>query len=554
MESRRKGSSVALLAASVFAVLLSAAPESWAQWGRWGLGISGNLGTGFTYDRETSGDMTTWSAIRSDSYSLEVNGRILDPRLATFSIAGALSTDDVRSNQPSRQDSRLLSFIGNLSLLSGKPYPLDLRIAQAHQSGDTDTDVLSYGGSWRVLYGNLPSIFLSFDRVNIESKGDIRNESTFTTGNLHLVKRIYESDVDAEFGIQHVTDEAAATSTTRHFSRFIGTNQWSPATTVRLLADYFSQDDSRSVGSSFSLINRPDPTLSRSFGFGFRTNQNEGQTETALDANGAIFKSYQLYPTMTVTPFAGALVSRRLASGDLGDGTFASGSLGSSMASTYFRPVLATADYGLAVSYSSQEDAGNKLGTTQQFHLGLQSTTLQPYSARGDYLFTLERTLTERNRHQASVRVEGPVMPALHFRSFAEFFNDNASFGHTENRQTIFTLGGSLSYTGIQRLYIDLAGIAMSSQNQDTSSWNNRLTANLSYTPLTRLSLQLSGQRETDTLVQTTRYEAIARILYLFGKTTVNFEYRFGARRESGESGYDHSIQIRLNRPFRFAF
>jgi hypothetical protein len=554
MESRRKGSSVVLFAALVFAIHLSAASEGWAQWGRWGLGISGTLGTGFSYDTETSGDMTTWSTNRSDSYSLEVNGRILDPRLATFSIAGALSTNDVRSNQSGSQDSRLLSFIGNLSLLSGKPYPLDLRISQSHQSGGTESDVLSFGGSWRVLYGNLPSIFLSFDRVNVETKGDIRNESTFTTGNLRLVKRVFDSDLDAELGIQNVTDKAVETSTTRYFSRLTGTNQWNPATTVRILADYFSQDDSRSVGSSFSLINRPDPTLSRSLGVGFRNTQNEGQTETALDANGAIFKSYQLYPTLTVSPFSSALVSRRFASGDLGDATFVSGSLGSSMVSTYFRQVLATADYGLGVSYSSQEEEGSKLGTTQQFHLGLQSMTLQPYSARGDYLFTLERTLTERNRHQASVRVEGPVMPALHFRSFAEFFNDNARFAQTENRQTIFTLGGSLSYTGIRRLYIDLGGSALRSENQDTSSWNSRLTANLSYTPLTRLSLQLSGQRETDTLVHTTRYEGIARILYLFGQSTVNFEYRFGARLAAGESGYGHSIQIRLNRPFRFAF
>lgn len=515
------------------------------------------MGTGFSYNRETSDEATTWSMNRTNDYSLEVNGKILDPRLATFSIGGALSTSDVRSNQSGSRDSRLLSFLGNLSLLSGKPYPVDLRIAQSYQSGESESDVLSFGGSWRIVYGDLPSIFLNFDRINVETQGVNRNESTFTTGNLRLAKRIFDSDMDAEFGVQNVTDAIGERATTRYFGRFNDTTAWSPATTMRLIADYFSEDNSRTVGSLFSLINRPDPTLSRSVGLGFRSSRSDEETDMTVEGNGSIFKTFQPYASMTISPFSNTVISRRFASGELGDASLVNWSVGSSLVSTYFRSVVATAAYGFGLSYSDQEQEGSDVGTTQQFNLGLQSRTLAPYNLRGDYTFTLERTLTERNRHQMSVRGDGPVLPAvpaLNFRTFAEFFNENATFAGIENRQTIFALGGSMSYAGIRKLYVDLGVNALRSQNEDTSSWITRLSANVSYTPRSRLSFQLSGQRETDSLVQTTRYEGIARILYLFGRTTINLEYRFGARQGSGDLGYGHSVNIKANRPFRFAF
>lgn len=538
------------------ALLLLNLREAGAEWG---YAISGNLGSGFGYTRQKQGDTTTWSTERTDNYNLGLSGKILDPRLATFNIASALSMSDFSSNQKSgAEDSRLMSFIGNLSLLPGKPYPLDLRLSQSHLSSGTKTDVLSFGGSWRLVYGALPSTFVNFDRVSIESTGRARSETTFTTGTMRLAKKLFESDLDAEFGVQHFADDLRGASSLRHFGRFGSATQFSPATAVRLTGDYFLQDESRSIGSNFSLINRPDPTLSRSLALGIRNLTGKEEGQTTLDASGAISKAFKPYDTLSITPFSSASLSRRFDSGGSGDSMSLGWASGTSLVSSYFKSVLASADYGLGLSYINEEEGGTNLGTTNQFHVGLQSLILEPYRVRGDYTFTLERTLTDRNRHQASLRADGPVMPTLFFRSYAEFFNDNAELSSKQTRisseQTAITFGTGLTYTGIQQLYLDLGANASRSDTETSSSWITRLAANLNYRPRGRITLMLNGLRETDTLSELSRYEMTTRVLYQFGQATVNLEYRFESRRIFDQPGQGHSVQIRINRPFRFSF
>jgi hypothetical protein len=490
-----------------------------------------------------------------DTYNLGVNGSILDPRLAMFNIAGALTTNDVRASHNSGgTDSRLLSFVGNLSLLSGKPYPLELRISQSHFTGEGTTDALSYGGSWRVIYGDLPSMVLNFDRSTIDGSGDTKTQSAFTTGSLKLAKRISDSDLEAEFGIQNFTDDVRGTSNTTYFGRASDVTQWSPATSLRLSGDYFIQQDSRSMGSNFSLVNRPDPTLSRSLSLGIVNTAAKDQQGTTLNASGVLFKTYQPYPTLSLTPFTNALALHRFGSGQLEDATQLNWAAGSSLVSTYFRSVVASTDYGLGLSYSQDPEAGSDLGMTQQFHLGLESATLQPYRIRGDYLFTLERTLVERIRNQASLRAEGPVIRSVFFRSYAEFFNDDATFSGQRSTQTSITFGGNLGYTGIQQLYFGLGADVAKMDNDANSSWITRILANLNYTPVPRLSLQLNGARETDTQSALTRYQATAAAAYLYGRTTLRLEYRFESRQTLGQPGRSQSIHFTMNRPFQFSF
>lgn len=525
----------------------------------WGIGVSGNLGSGLGYTREQQGDVTTWSFSRTDNYNLGLNGKIFDPRLATFNIAGGLSMSDFSSNQKTgAEDSRQLSFAGNLSLLPGKPYPLDLRLSQSHFTGSANTDVLSFGGSWRLIYGALPSTFLNFDRVNIQSTGETKTDTTFTTGTMRLAKRLFDSDMDAEFGLQHFANDLHGVSTLRQFGRFGSTTLWSPATSLRFNGDYSLQEESRNFGANFSLVNRPDPTLSRSLNLGIRNLTGKEQGETALDANGAISKAFKPYDTLSITPFTSAFLSRQFGSGESGDSISLNWAFGSSLVSSYFRSVLASADYGLGLSYANQEEGESNLGTTNQFHVGLQSVIFEPYRVRGDYTFTLERTLTDRNRHQASLRAEGPVMPTLFFRSYAEFFNEDATFSSQGTKlsaeQTSLTFGSGLTYTGIQQLYFDLGANASRSENQTTSSWITRLTANLNYRPRERLTLTLNGTRESDTLNTQTRYEMITRVLFRFGQSMVNLEYRFESHSILNQQGQGHSIHININRPFRFSF
>ena len=521
----------------------------------WGYTLSGNLGSGVSYIRDTQGEATSWSVNRNDNYSAALDGKIFDPRLATFSLGAALSTNDINAHpRTGDQDTRLLSFIGNLSLLSGKPYPIDLRISQSHFTGSTDTDTLSFGGSWRLLHGNWPALFLNVDRVNIDSSGENPNQTTFTTGTLRASKRIFDSDMDAEFGIQNTTDKVAKTDTARYFGRVSDTTQWSPATTFRVIGDYFLEDQNNSLGANFSLLNRPDPTLSRSFGVAVRRTSNKTQSDTAVDANAVISKTYYPFQTLTITPFTTTIASRHFASGDAESSTLVNWSAGSSLVWSYFRPVLVDAAYGVGLSYDAVEKDRSKFGTTQQFHLGLESRTLTPYRVRGDYTYTMERTLIERDRHQASLRAEAPVRPDLFLRAYGEFFNEDASFEDTKSKQTILTFGTNASYTGVRRLFFDLGANASRIKNEDGSSWITRITANLNYAPAPRLSFQLGAERETDTLTDATRYVANARAVYLFGRTTVTLEYRFESRRILGEDGTGHRIALTLNRPFRFSF
>ncbi len=537
--------------------LLGALPEAGAEWG---IGVSGNLGSGLGYTREQQGDATTWSFSRTDNYNLGLNGRILDPRLATFNLGGALSTTDNRSNQKSgAEDSRLLSFIGNLSLLPAKPYPLDLRLSQSHLTSGSDTDVISFGGTWRIVYGDLPSIFLNFDRTNIQSTGEARAETTFTTGTMRLAKRLFSSDLNAEFGLQNFADEVRGASTLRHFGRLDSTTNYSAATTFRLSSDYFSQQENRSIGSNFSLINRPDSTLSQSLSLGIRNLTGKDQGQTTLDGNGAISKAFQPFSTLSITPFVTTTASQRFAADGQGDSTLINWSLGNSLVSSYFASVLASSGYGLGLAYNNSEAEGQtNLGTTQQFNLGLQSTLLQPYSVRGDYALTLERTLTERNRHLVSLRANGPIIPALFFRSSAEFFKEDATFpslGATISaKQANLNLGGGLTYTGIEQLYFDVGANASRAETEVSSSWITRLTANLNYRPRERLTLTLNGTRESDTLNAQTRYEMITRVLFQFGQSMVNLEYRFESHSILNQQGQGHSIHININRPFRFSF
>lgn len=313
------------------------------------------------------------------------------------------------------------------------------------------------------------------------------------------------------------------------------------------------------MGANFSLLNRPDPTLSRSLGLGVRNTSIDGQEQqTTLDANGSLSKAYQPYPTLSIRPFAAAFVSRRFDSGEMGNSMLANWSLGTSLVSTYFRSLTAAVDYGAGLSYTKEGAEESNIGMTQQVHVGLQSSFLEPLRLRGDYMFTLERTLTDRNRHQASLRADAPVTPSLIFRSNADFFHEDATFSDREttlsSKQTTIALGGGLSYTGIPQLYLDLGANAVRTQTDISSSWLMRVTANVNYRPRDRLTIMLSGLWETDTLNQLTRYELVTRALYQFGQSTVNFEYRFESHKSFDQPGQGHAVMITINRPFRFRF
>ncbi|MFQ5852013.1 MAG: hypothetical protein ACE5JU_15690 [Candidatus Binatia bacterium] len=524
----------------------------------YGYSASGNLGTSFNYTRNKQEDRITWTFERANEYTLGLRGVILDPRLANFNISGAISTNDSSFSQREATSSQRYSLSSNITLLSGKKYPLDLRFSRSHSNSKVNTDLFSFGGSWRIIYGALPRIVLNFDRVNAQSTGKPGADTTFTTSTVNLVKRLGTSDVEAEIGLQHFADEVRETSTLRHFGRVSDRTRWSKATTLRFLGNYFSSEGNLSIGSSFSLINRPDVTLSRSLGLAIRNSRSKEQSRTNVEANGALTKSYQPFESLSATPFARALLSRRFASGEQGGSIQTSWSMGVSLVSSYFRSVLATAGYGLGISYANEDEGESTLGRTHQLQVGLESRTLYPYRIRGDYTLSLEQALIDRITHRIALRADAPIKPTLFIRSYAQFLADDAESSDSKTssstKQRMLTLGGGLSYTGFRQAYFDLGANATRSNTEIESNWLTQITANLNYRPRERLTLMLNGLRETDRSNDKTRYEVSTRLVYRFGRMTVNFDYRFDSSETSGQFSQGHSVSIRINRPFRFSF
>ena len=524
----------------------------------YGYAASGNMGTNFNYTRNTREDSTTWTFERANEYTLGLQGVILDPRLANFNMSGAISTNDSTFSQRDATSSQRYSLSSNITLLSGKKYPLDLRFSRSHSNSKENTDVFSFGGSWRLIYAALPSITLNFDRVNAESTGKAGTDTTFTTSTVNLTKRLGASDLEAEFGLQNFADEIGGTSTFRHFGRVSDRTRWSKATTLRFLGNYFSSEGNLSIGSSFSLINRPDVTLSRSLGLAMTNNRSKEQSRTNVEANGALTKSYQPFDSLSATPFARALLSRLFASGEQGGSIQTSGSMGVSLVSSYFRQVLATGNYGLGLSYANEDEGESTLGRTHQFQVGLESRTLYPYRIRGDYTLSLEQTLIDRITHRIALRADAPIKPTLFIRSYAQFLADDAESSDSQTSSSTASrtvnLGAGLSYTGFRQAYFDLGANATRSNTEIESNWLTQITANSNYRPTRRMTLELNALRETDRSNDRTRYEISTRLVYRFGRMTVNLDYRFDSSESFGQSSQGHAISIRINRPFRFSF
>ncbi|MFQ5852768.1 MAG: hypothetical protein ACE5JU_19590 [Candidatus Binatia bacterium] len=524
----------------------------------YGISASGSMGTNLSYTRQEQEGETTWTFNRANNYTLGLGGKILDPRLATFYISGAISTNDSSASQREATNSQNYSFNSNLTLLSGKKYPLDLRFSRFRSNSSTNTDTLSFGGKWRIIYGALPRIVLNFNRLNIQNTGEPGVDTTFTTSTVNLTKRLGASDLEAEIGLQNFADEIRETSTLRYFGRVSDKTRWSKATTLRFLGNYVSSEGSRSIGSSFSLINRPDDTLSRSLGLAISNSSSKEQSSTNVSANGALSKAFQPLKTLSMNSFTSASLSRQFSSGGAGDSTNVGWSLGASLVSRYFRHVLATGGYGLGLSYSIVEEGESTLGRTQQFQVGLESRTLYPFRIRGDYTLSLTQTQTDRISQQFSLHAGGPIKPTLSVRSFARFFRDDVESSDSQRSSSTgsrtVTLGGGLSYTGFRQAYLDLGANATRSEANSESNWITALTANLNFRPIGRMTLTLNGLRETDRSNEQTRYAFTTRVLYRYGRVTVNLDYRFDSSESSGQSSQGHSVSVSINRPFRFSF
>jgi len=507
--------------------------------------VYGTIGLDYQYDNDRSEGVSTSRQLFLHQYNLGINGRILDPRLATFFLSGAFSTSFL-----GEENSRATSFSGIVSLLEQAPYSLMLRAGRSLSSGGSDTESNSLGANLRITRPDWPRFNIDFDRITVESSGASRVENSITTGKLHVSHRLWSTMFDGDVGVQNFTDKLNDSSQDRYFGRLNGTLAWSPATTLRSVNDFFLQGNQLGMGSSYSLENRPDPTLSRTLGASYQSSRAGDETNYSLNMTGAISKTFVPYTWLQANFFTSAIAQKRFGSEDPAGVAW---SAGNSSTITYFRPVWLVADYALAVSY---ETIVAQPTTTQQSHFGVISQTLEPVRLSGDYFFALQTGLTHSTRHFFTGKAEAVVTPQLFVRSFADYLIENIQAQERSSDRKAATVGAGASYRPLFNLSLDLAGNLQWTDDGNTSGITMRGNLRVSYMlPVPGSpTLDINGIWERAAATEDNRFEIDSRLNYRFGQTILMLEHRLQRRQTAGSSGLSNSIHFNVSRPFRLGF
>jgi len=490
----------------------------------------------------------------TQEYTLGVRGNVLDPRLATFSgTATYLASDAFTTSTEERQ---ILSLTSSLSLLPATPYSLIIRYAESHTKGRaTESDSRAMGASWRLAFEELPALFLTFDRVEVDTKGLAPSETMFTLGNIRLLKRFVASELEAEFGYQKVEERTAGISRESYLARLRDLIMWSPATTIRILGSYDQFERNRFASGTFSLVNRPDPSLTRSVDLGAQRSEAGDRRFTSVDGSGSIFKSFRPFPTLTTRLF-GTLSGRRVfAEGlDARGTTTATGIVGAGLVSSYLGFLSVALDATGAAAYNAEDKGPEEIGRAQQVHGNLTTLTLDPFRIAADYTLSLEQRTVRRTQHLGTVSLEGTPMGGLFLRSFGEYRDDRRTEtipAPFSTRQRSLTGGGSASYTAFANLSFTAQGAVQQVETSDIpKTVITRVGVGLRYVPGVRALLSVDGVRETDSAVDQTRHQARALLSYRIGKVTLSAEYQFEDRRTRGVSTERHTGLVTMSRSF----
>ena len=542
--------------------------------------VIGNFGAGANRTSSRQGETVLTNTTHRGRISLSMDGKILDPRLATFHLSGGFAPVKQNANfENELHDSRSFFVNSNFSVLPKTRYPLDLRIAKNYLSSSTSTDVLSLGAIWRVTRVNWPSLSIDFSRSSVQSKGRINNESTFTTSTLRISRRRDKLQWDGQFGLQNTSMKSTDFSRLRNFGRMNASTNLNPNTHLRLGGDYFLEDERRSAGVNLAITNRPNQDLNRGFTLSVRRSSSpvarlttlspdtdfipdleredigeRRQPETALDATGIFSQTFHPSETFMVRPFSQAFLSRRSSRVIAGDSTRFLWSVGSSVSSG-----LLAAGYALGLSFADDEMISGSLGTTQQFNAGISGRFLRSYDIKLDYIFTQENTKTHRNRQQAGLSIRGQLRPSLQVQGQVVFFDDDALIltagGLNQIRQKILTFEGSVNYRGFRELSAYLFVSRQRIDQPTASGWVTRVGGSVEYRIGRRLSVGSDVVRETDTTRnQFGRNEIGTKVVYRLGQTTINLEHRFEYLSRQGFPRRIGSFAITIERPFALYF
>ncbi|MBI4522579.1 MAG: DUF1670 domain-containing protein [Deltaproteobacteria bacterium] len=511
--------------------------------------LFGNVAFEYEYDSQKSEATSTSSQLLRQQYNLGLDGRILDPRLATFSVSSSFSSSFLAD-----ENARGTAFGGTLSLLQGKPYGLVLRSSKSFSSNGSDTDATSLGALLRLTFPQWPQLFLDFDRVSIESRGDSRSDNAITTGRARFSHRFRSTMLDGEIGVQNFGDELKNSSQDRYFARLNNTVEWSPTTTLRSVNDAFLEGNQLVMGSSYAIENRPDPTLRRTASIAYRSNKSGDEQDSSLSLSGALSKSFFPQPWLQANTFTSAIAQKGFGSDD---GTGFAWSGGGSTAISYFRPVAIASDYALALSY--QTEVGRP-ATTQQFHLGAVSRSLEPLRLSGDYFLGLQTGISRSTRQFIAGKADMAVTPQFFIRSFADFLTEKLRSSDSENLSSADRLttnvGAGVSYRPLFNLTIDLIGAVQWNNERDTSGTTMRGNLHLGYiiprpgTP----TLDFDGTWENSTAADQNRLQLRSQFSYRVGAAIVGIEHRFERNSIFGSPTLNNSIRLSVSRAFRLGF
>ena len=537
---RRRGRRAGILFLPILIVFL------WSTEGQAQLSsIFGTVGFDYQYETQSSEGTSASRQLFLHQYNIGVDGRILDPRLALFSLSGAFSSSFL-----SEDSSRASSFSGILSLLQQAPYGLTLRAGRSLSAGGSDTESNTVGANLRITRPEWPQLYIDFDRVTIESHGDSHADNSITTGKVRVSHRFRSTMLDGEIGVQSFADRIGDSSQDRYFARLHNTVTWSPTTTLRSVNDAFLQGNQLGLSSSYFLENRPDPTLSRTVGISYRSDKAGDQTDHSLDLTSAISKTLIPYSWLQTNFFTSAIARKRFGA-DGNAGVAWSGGTSSTM--SYFRPVSLLADYALAVSYES--DIAQP-GTTQQLHFGAISQTLQPLRLSGDYFVAFQTGETHGARHFVAGKADAALTPQLAIRSFADFLAEDIQSETVISNRRVATLGAGVSYRPLLNLAFDFAGDIQRTDAPDNSGITTRANLRATYLLPARgnPTLDINAIWERATATEENRLEITSRLSYRLGQTTMMFEHRIQRRQALASTGITNSIHFNLSRPFRFGF
>lgn len=537
---RRRGRRAGVLFFPILLVIL------WSGNGRAQLSsVFGTVGFDYQFENQRSENTSTSRQLFLQQYNLGVDGRILDPRLAIFSLSGAFNSSFLGED-----NSRATSFSGVVSLLQQAPYGLTLRAGRSFSTGSTDTESNTLGANLRITRPEWPQFYIDFDRVTIASHGDSRVDNSITTGKLRLSHRFWSTMLDGEIGVQSFADQISETSQDRYFARLNNTVNWSPTTTLRSVNDAFLQGNQLGLSSSYFLENRPDPTLSRTVGISYHSDKAGDENSHSLDLTGAISKTFVPYAWLQTNFFTSAIGRKRFGTDDA-SGVAWSGGTNSTI--SYFRPVSLLANYALAVSYETNV---GQPATTQQLHFGAVSQTLGRVRLSGDYFIGLQTGLTHGTRQFVVGKADVAFTPQLSFRSFADFLTEDIQSDTVTTNRKVATLGAGTSYRPLMNLAFDLAGAIQWNDAPDNSGITTR--ANLRATYLLPApgspTLDITGIWERATANDDNRLEINSRLSYRFGQTIIALEHRLQRRQTLASTGVNNAIHFNVSRPFRFGF